>query len=68
MPNTRKLKARMVELGLTQKDLADALKIAPATASQKINGIRPLYLHEAQIVARALKIENASFSDYFFTQ
>ena len=68
MLNTRKIKARMVELGLTQKDIADALKIAPATASQKINGIRPLYLHEAQIVARVLKIEDASFGDYFFTQ
>lgn len=67
MPNTRKLKARMVELGLTQKDVADVLNIAPATASQKLNGIRPLYLHEAQTVANLLKIEDSAFSDYFFT-
>jgi len=67
MPNTRKLKARMVELGLTQKDVADVLNIASATASQKLNGIRPLYLHEAQAVANLLKIEDSAFSDYFFT-
>lgn len=67
MPNTRKLKARMVELGLTQKDVAAVLDIAPATASQKLNGIRPLYLHEAQAVANLLKIEASAFSEYFFT-
>ena len=68
MLNTRKIKARMVELGLTQVDIAAALKIAPATMSQKINGIRPLHLHEAQIVAVVLKIDDASFGDYFFTR
>lgn len=66
MLNTRKLKARMIELGLTQKNIADALKIAPATASQKLNGIRPLYLHEAKIVAEVLLIDDSQFSDYFF--
>lgn len=68
MLNTRKLKARMVELGLTQKDIAVALKIAPATASQKINGIRPLYLDEAQTVAEVLEIDDKSFGDYFFAK
>lgn len=68
MLNTRKIKARMVELDLTQKDIAEALNIAPATASQKLNGIRPLYLHEAQIIADLLRVEKESFSDYFFVR
>lgn len=35
MINTRKIKGRLVELGLTQKDVALALNIAQATVSQK---------------------------------
>ena len=39
MINTRKIKSRMCELGLTQKDVANALHIAQPTANQKINNI-----------------------------
>lgn len=66
MLNTRKIKARLVELGLTQKDVANVLNIAPATASQKINGIRPMSLQEARALSRLLKLESADFGDYFF--
>lgn len=66
MLNRNKIKARMTELGLTQKDVAEALKIAPSTASQKINGVRPLYLDEAQKLTEILKIEARDFSAYFF--
>lgn len=58
----------MVELGLNQKAIADALEIAQATASQKINGIRPMYLEEAQVLADLLQIEDAHFGDYFFSR
>lgn len=66
MPNARKIKARMVELGLTQKDISKALNLAPATISQKFNGIRPMSLQEAQDLSVLLKIEDADFGDYFF--
>lgn len=66
MLNPRKIKGRMTERGLTQKDVAKALNIAPATASQKINGIRPLYLDEASKLADLLCIEKGTFGEYFF--
>lgn len=66
MLNRNKIKARMTELELTQKDVAEALKIAPSTVSQKINGVRPLYLDEAQKLTEILNIEAGEFSTYFF--
>lgn len=66
MINSDKIKGRMRELRLTQKDVAKALKIAQPTANQKINNIRPLDLNEAEILAGLLKIEDAEFSTYFF--
>lgn len=66
MLNTRKIKARLVELELTQKDVAKALNIAPATASQKINGIRPMSLQEARVLSGLLQLDKSDFGDYFF--
>lgn len=68
MINTKKLKARMVELDLGQKTVADALKIAQATLSQKLNGIRPMYLDEAEALADLLEIEDDQFGSYFFSR
>lgn len=36
MINSNKIKGRMVEMGITQKDVARTLNIAPSTVSQKI--------------------------------
>ena len=66
MLNTKKLKGRITECGLTQRDVAKALGIATATASQKINGIRPLYLEEAEKLMDLLQIDSKNFSSYFF--
>lgn len=67
MLNTLKLKARMVELGLNQKDVAKALNIATSTVSQKINNVRPMYLSEAESLANLLKINTVQFGEYFFS-
>lgn len=67
MVNTSKMKARMKEFRLTQKDLAEALNIATPTMSQKLNNIRPMYLKEADILADILKIDTNQFGEYFFT-
>ena len=48
MVNTQKIKKRMKELGLSQKDVANTLNIAQATANQKINNVRPIGLDEAE--------------------
>ena len=46
--NTNKIKGRMAELQLTQKDIARSLGIAQPTANQKINNIRPMDLNESE--------------------
>lgn len=68
MVNSKKIKARLVELGLTQADIAKELRIATATVSQKINGVRPLSLDEAEKIANLLNIKDGEFRVYFFNQ
>ena len=67
MLNTNKIKGRLVECGLTQKDVAKALEIAQPTANQKINNIRPMDLNEAEKLAGLLRIKPEEFQAYFFT-
>ncbi|MBS5582789.1 helix-turn-helix transcriptional regulator [uncultured Megasphaera sp.] len=68
MINTRKIKARMVELGLTQRDLAkpEVLNCSYPTVSQKLNGRRPLTLQEAEALGKALKLTDTEYYYYFF--
>lgn len=66
MVNTNKIKGRIVELGMTYKDIAFALNLALPTVSQKVNNVRPMYLHEAESLARLLKIIPEDFTTYFF--
>ena len=68
MINTNKIKGRLAELGLTQKDVANALKVAQPTANQKINNIRPMDLEEAEKMAELLHINPEDFQTYFFMQ
>lgn len=66
MVNSNKIKGRIVELGLTQNDLAKALGIATPTISQKINNVRSMSLDEAFAIADILKIPDEQFREYFF--
>lgn len=66
MVNTAKIKGRLAELSLTQKDVSVALKVAQPTANQKLNNIRALKLSEAETLMKLLKIDTENFSDYFF--
>lgn len=68
MINTGKVKGRLAELGLTQKDVAEALAIAQPTANQKINNNRPMDLDEAEKLATLLHLNPEDFQIYFFTQ
>ena len=67
MINSNKIKGRMAELGITQKDVAITLNIAPPTVSQKINNVRPMDLDEAEALAKMLKIQPGEFGVYFFS-
>lgn len=66
MVNTNKIKARIVELGLTQKDVSRVLKIAQPTMSLKINNIRPMRLDEAECLEKLLQLKDCEFKEYFF--
>lgn len=68
MINTFKVKARLLELRLTQKDVAKALEIAQPTANQKINNIRPMDLSEAEKLAKLLLLGPEDFQLYFFAR
>lgn len=64
--NTGKIKGRLAELGLTQKDVSKALGIAQPTANQKINNNRPMDLSEAEKLGVLLKLSPNDFETYFF--
>ena len=66
MLNSRLIKQRMAQMGLTQKNLAEMLNLASPTVNQKINNSRPLTLQEAEKIAKILKIEDNLFGEYFF--
>lgn len=66
MLNVSKIRGRMAELNISQKDVAEALGIAASTVSQKLNRVRPMDLDEAEKLAVLLKIENQCFGEYFF--
>ena len=66
MVNLAKLRGRLREKGRTQAALAEYLGIAGATASQKLNGTRPITLEEAEKIAEFLEIDYVDFRSYFF--
>lgn len=67
MLNVNKVRGRLAELGLTQKDVAKTLGIAQSTASQKLNMSRPFYLDEAEKLASLLQLSDSQFGEYFFS-
>lgn len=66
MLNESKIRGRMAERNVTQKEVAAALGVAPATVSQKLNRIRPMNLDEAEKLAVLLGISDEDFGTYFF--
>ncbi|NCB52203.1 MAG: XRE family transcriptional regulator [Clostridia bacterium] len=66
MINSQKIKDRLSDMSMTQKELALVIGIAQPTMNQKINNIRPMTLEEAENVARALNISDDDLGVYFF--
>lgn len=64
--NTNKIKGRMKELQITQKDVAKSLGLAQPTVNQKIRNIRPMDLREAEKLSKLLHIKPEDFAAYFF--
>jgi transcriptional regulator with XRE-family HTH domain len=66
MLDRKMLKKRLENVGMTQKELASAIGISQPALSQKLTGVRPLTLAEAERIANALEIEPRDFGRYFF--
>lgn len=68
MINERKIKGRMVELGLTQKDIAakEVWDCALPTVSQKLSGVRPIFLDEANSLAKLLNLNELEYYEFFY--
>lgn len=66
MVNSQKIKARIVELGLTQEQVAERLDIAVSSFNLKVNNTsrRQFNITEVQELMRILNIEDPK--DYFF--
>jgi hypothetical protein len=66
--NKRKLKAKLVENGFRHKDIAarDTWNCAVCTVSQKLNGVRPISLEEANVLAEKLNLTPQEYYDIFF--
>ena len=63
-----KIKGRMVELGIKQKDVAKAWNCAEPTANQKLNGVRSMDLEEADKLAKLLNFTQLEYYQLFFWQ
>jgi hypothetical protein len=65
--NVRKIKARMVELGMRQQDVSEAMEMELSSFNLKLNNKknRQFTITEAQKLVAVLKIENPN--DYFFS-
>lgn len=68
MVNTDKIRGRMAEMRFTQKDIAskDVWNCALPTVSQKLNGIRPISLNEANSLAELLNLDEKEYFEFFF--
>lgn len=67
MINYSKIKGRIVELGLTQDNVAGALEMSQSTFNLKLNGKRKFTIEECAKLKSVLSISNNDACDYFFT-
>ena len=66
--NPNELKAARVKRGITQKALAKMLKCTDANYCMKENGVRRLFISDANDIANALKLSPREITDIFFAK
>ncbi len=68
MVNSKKLKAKLKELNLTQEEAARKMKINPATFNKKINNEEgdTLTVKEVERLSEILGLQRKDLSEYFF--
>ena len=62
-----KVKARLVEKGLRQADLAKRMGISPQSLNHKLNGFSDFWLSELEQIAEILDIKDDQYKEYFFS-
>ena len=69
MLNILKIKARLKEMGLTQRDLANKMGVNESTVNAKLNDKngRTLTIDETNKILKILKIDKLHINEYFFT-
>jgi plasmid maintenance system antidote protein VapI len=68
LPNELKIKARILECGLTISKLADLMHLSGYTLGRKIAGKTKMTLEEAFTLMDILSIPIEEFPSYFFAQ
>ena len=66
MMNSKKIKGRIIELGMTMGEVAEKMGLSPYTFGKKISGKSKTYIVEAEKIAKILKISDNDFNEYFF--
>lgn len=66
MINSNKLKGKLKEKGLTQKEAAKILHMGQSTFCQKINNKRTFSLVEAKSLSESLDCSKEEYFDIFF--
>ncbi len=66
MVDSRRIRARMIELSLSNKDIAKKWGCALQTVSQKLNGVRPMTLEQANGLAELLKLNEIEYYTFLF--
>lgn len=66
MLNTLKLKSRVIESGITVKEIAGEIGVNPATIYRKINGKSQFTADEMIKIKKMLHIDTVSFCNIFF--
>lgn len=65
MPNERKIKAKITELGLTIGGIAKKIGVSPYTLGRKIAVKTPMSIREARLLQKELQISDQDVAAYF---
>ncbi|MCD7722517.1 MAG: helix-turn-helix domain-containing protein [Clostridiales bacterium] len=67
MINSNLLKAKIIEFGYSQKDIADFLNISLATLNYKINGKREFKMSEIAPLCKILNLNETELNQIFLS-
>ena len=63
-----KLKVRMIEMGVTQKDLENIMNRSHTYITQRMNGRAPFDTSDMETIGKCLEIPQSEWLDYFYDE